>query len=117
MNNMNQNITEVNKRPFLISALCVLSFIGAILVVPMAMSEEAKKIRVWYPHLLIISGVIGLICNIGIWKMKKWAVYGYIILTSVVQIIFISTGLWTVPSLIVPGLYILMIILYFKRMN
>lgn len=105
------------KRPPLITFLCVFSFVGAILSLPVIISTFSQQAGSWYPYFFAISSVIGLSCMIGFWKMQKWALYTYVALTIVNQLVLINTGAWSVMSLIIPNLVILIGIKYKNLMK
>jgi hypothetical protein len=61
------------KRPGIITAICVIGFIGALAAVPFIFSDLAKQIGAWYPPYLAFSAIVGLGCMIGLWMMKNGA--------------------------------------------
>jgi hypothetical protein len=100
------NDTQVTQRPVIITVICILGFIGAALSIPLIFSSAASNIGGWYPPFLGLSAVGGLICMIGLWKMKKWAVFLYTALVVVVQIVLFAMHVWTPFSLLVPAIII-----------
>ena len=111
------NDTQTNQRPVAITIICILGFIGAALSVPLIFSTAAANIGGWYPPLLGISAVIGLICMIGLWKMKKWAVFLYTALCVVIQVILFTMHLWTPFSLLFPAIIIAISFAYLSKMS
>ena len=105
------------KRPIIVTIICIISFIGALQVIPLAISERAQQIGIWYPPYLLLTGLIGLICMIGLWKMKKWAGYLYIIVVIVNQIFALSIGLWNVMTLLFPGIVAIILLFQLKKMD
>jgi hypothetical protein len=112
-----QAIEPEYKRPVVITIICVISAIGAILVVPLIFSETARSIGPWYPPLLAGSAVIGLACTVGLWMMRKWAVYAYTAFAAINQVIMIMTGIWTPLALVIPGIVIVIMFIYLSRMR
>jgi hypothetical protein len=96
------NDTPGTQRPVAITVICILGFIGAALSIPLIFSSAASSVGGWYPPLLGLSAVVGLICMIGLWKMKKWAVFLYAAMVVVIQIVLFSMHLWTPFSLLFP---------------
>jgi hypothetical protein len=105
------------RRPPVISILCILGFIGVAFLVPKVFSTVARDIGAWYPPYIALVGVIGLICNIGFWKMKKWGFYGYVAFVVLNQVVMLSTGTWLPTALIVPIIVIAIVAFYFKQMT
>ena len=94
--------TQTAARPVAITVICILGFIGVALTLPLLFSATAAGIGSWYPPFLGLSTAVGLVCMIGLWKMKKWAVFLYTALVAVCQVVLLSMGLWSVFSFLVP---------------
>ncbi|MDK9707026.1 MAG: hypothetical protein OEL83_08245 [Desulforhopalus sp.] len=114
MTDIAQNLEE---RPAVITILCILGFIGVAFLVPKVFSTVAREIGFWYPPYLAIVGVVGLICNIGFWKMKKWGFYSYVLFVALNQIVMLSTGTWLPTALIVPVVVIIILAFYLRKMT
>jgi hypothetical protein len=112
-----QAVGSARKRPVAITVICVISFIGAAVAVPMIFSDTARSIAPWYPALRGFSAVIGLVCTIGLWMMRKWAVYTYTAFAAVNQVILLATGLWNPLALIIPAIVIVVMFIYVSKMQ
>ena len=95
-----------NSRPVIITVLCVVMVVGAVISIPIIFSQIARNIGAWYPPLVAFSVVVGLVCMIGIWKMRKWGVYAYTAFFVVNQVVLLATGLWSISALAIPGIFI-----------
>src|SRR5215471_21207352 len=95
-----------NSRPAIITTLCVVMFVGVVFIVAIIFSQSVRDIGAWYPPLLAFSAVVGFVCMIGLWKMRKWAVYGYTAFYVVNQVVLLATGLWSISALVIPGIFI-----------
>ncbi len=95
-----------SKRPLSITVICVIGFIGAALAIPVIFSGTAKNIGNWYPPLLAFSAIVGAVCFVGLWKMKKWTAYSYAAFTGLNQIIMLVMGIWNIFALLIPGIVI-----------
>jgi len=109
--------TQTSQRPVAITVICILGFIGAALSIPVVFSNTAASIAPWYPAVLGLSAAVGLVCMIGLWKMKKWGVFLYTAMAFVIQIVLFSTHLWTPVSLIFPAIIIAIGFAYLSRMS
>jgi hypothetical protein len=105
------------KRPTAITVICVIGFIGAVLAIRMIFSDNAGQIGSWYPPYLALSCVLGLICMIGLWKMKKWAAYTYTGFVALNQVVLLVMGVWNIMALIIPGIIIGIAIAYINKMD
>jgi uncharacterized membrane protein (DUF2068 family) len=104
-------------RPVAITIICVIGSIGALIILPLIFSSAVASIAPWYPVVLAASAVIGLACMVGLWQMRRWAVYVYTAMFAVVQLLFMATGLWTPRSLIIPAAVIVIMFIYLPRMR
>ena len=111
------NDTQTAQRPTAITVICILGFIGAALSIPLIFSSTAAGIGSWYPPYLGFSAVVGLICMIGLWKMKKWAVFAYTALVVINQVVLFSMGVWNPFALLLPAIVIAIAFAYLSRMS
>ncbi|WP_035091036.1 hypothetical protein [Aquimarina macrocephali] len=105
------------KRPTAITVICVLGFIGAAFTIPMIFSDIAGQVGSWYPPYLGLSAVIGLVCMLGLWKMKKWAAYMYTGFVALNQIVLLAMGVWNIMALIIPGIVIGIALAHINKMD
>ncbi len=114
---------QVGLRPLAITVICVIALVGAVFTVIggiYLLSAGADSLVVlpsWYWVFLAASSVIGLISFVGLWLMKKWGLYLYTAGAAIAQIVLITTGLWTIVSLIMPLIVIIVGFLYVSRMT
>jgi hypothetical protein len=104
-------------RPVAITIICVVCCIGALFALWLVFSSAAEHVAPWYPVALAASAVIGLACVVGLWQMRRWAVYVYIAMFVVVQLLLMATQLWTLRSLILPAAVIAIMFIYLPRMR
>lgn len=118
--NIDQQIAkhpEIKERPAAITIVCILGFIGAAFTIPLFFLKITREVGSWYPPYLGLSSVIGLICLIGLWKMKKWAAYAYAALAGVNQIVLLTTRTWNIMALIIPAIIAGIALANLKRMD
>ena len=115
--NMSDTPPALHQRPPVITIICILGFLGVLFVVPRVFSSAARDVGTWYPPYLAFIGIVGLICNIGFWQMKKWGFYGYVAFVALNQFIMLTTGTWLPVALIAPVSIIAILAFYFKRMT
>jgi len=100
-------IHKTNKRPIIITILCITMFVLAPYAFITAFTDAAAQVvEWWYPPYSVFCSIIVLICMIGLWKMKKWSVIAYTIFTGITQVVVIVMGVWGIVGLIVPGIVI-----------
>jgi hypothetical protein len=99
--------TTVNtSRPTAITVICVIGFIGGLFTIPLIFTDIARHIGAWYPPYLGFSAVVGFVCMIGLWKMRRWAVFAYTGFCALNQIVMIAMGVWSIFALLIPGIVI-----------
>jgi len=108
---------EKMKRPTAITIICILSFSGAVFIIPTIFSDIVKQVGSWYPPYLGFSAVVGLVCMIGLWQMKKWAAYTYTGFVVLNQIVLLSMGVWNFMALIIPAIVIVIVLTYINIMD
>ena len=106
-----------DKRPGIITAICVIGFIGVLATVPLVFSDMSKQIGTWYPPYLAFSAVVGLVCMIGLWMMKKWSIVTYTIFFAMNQAVLLAFGVWSIFALIIPGIVIAVAFSKYKLME
>ncbi|MGB3588376.1 MAG: hypothetical protein WBA23_17635 [Tunicatimonas sp.] len=99
------------ERPIAVTVICILGFVGAGLSVPMAFSDVAKQIGSWFPPYSSSIAAMSLICMIGFWFTKRWAIYAYIGLVVLNQIVLIYMDEWHILTLVFQGIIVAVILL------
>jgi len=105
------------KRPIAITVICILGFIGATFTIPLVFSDIARQIGSWYPPYLGFSAILGFICMVGLWQMKKWAAYTYTAFVALNQIILLVMGVWNIMALIIPAIVVAIALTHLKKMD
>ncbi|MCJ7546724.1 MAG: hypothetical protein MUP30_07870 [Deltaproteobacteria bacterium] len=109
--------TEKAKRPTAITVICVISFLGTLITIPIIFSSIARQIGAWYPPYLAFSVVVGLVCMVGLWMMKKWAAYAYTGFVGINQVVLLAMGVWNIKALLIPGIVIFFALKHVAKMS
>jgi hypothetical protein len=43
---------------------------------------------------------------VGLWQMRKWAIFVYTALVALNQVVLFATGLWNILALLIPAIVI-----------
>jgi hypothetical protein len=105
------------ERPTIITVICVLSFIGAALTIPVLFMGGALALPSWYMPYVALSAVVGLVLTIGLWKMKKWGALGYAGFAALNQVVLLASGMWSITSLIIPGIVVAITLSNLNKMD
>ena len=93
---------QTRERPALITVICLLAFLGIIGTLRnVFFSPWAKAAGTWFSIYLFLHVALVLAASIGLWKMKKWSVYLYILIIIEAQVVMILIGAWGILSLVV----------------
>jgi hypothetical protein len=104
--------------PSFIYAVCTLGVLGTLPTLLLWTTEVAYMVGQWYLNFLLISTLLIWLSLVGIWKMKKWAVFAYTIIIIVTHVtLFKYNVLWNYTSLIIPAIVSMTMWFYFKRMT
>ncbi|WP_448520089.1 hypothetical protein [Rhodoflexus sp.] len=94
---MEQNHTI--ERPVIITFICLVGFMSSLFLFyfwySTILRPYAPGYEGWYRPYIFFSAIIGLIMMIGIWHMKKWAVYLYILITAIDIFILVYLRTWS----------------------
>ena len=94
------------KRPSSITLISVLEIVGGFDLLYFILSPGAQNFLqdhgVWETIFFAFSGIILIGCGVGLWLMKKWAVYAFIAYAIITQVYLISVGRWNIFSLLIP---------------
>jgi hypothetical protein len=113
---VNESIEKV-ERPTVITVICLMGFVGALISVALIFSPIAQQAGRWYPAYLGFASVVGLACMIGLWMMKKWAVYAYIGFVALNQVVLLAMGVWNVTALVIPAIVIYYALKHVSKMS
>jgi hypothetical protein len=110
------------KRPIAITVICILGFActllfwGVFLSYINAFFRAFQKIGTWYFPYMIFSTIIGVVCFVGLWHMRKWALYVYTVLGAINLIVLIALHT-SLVTIIVSIIFISIMWLYKNRMK
>ena len=104
-------------RPILITAACVIGFFGAVASLPVIFSDFARGIGAWYAPYLACSVAAATVSVIGLWHMRRWAVYLYAGVAATNQVVMFSMGIWHFPDLLVPAAFAAVALSQFRKMR
>jgi len=108
---------ENAERPTSITVICVIGFIGALIAVPLIFSPIAQHIGVWYPPYLALSCIVGFMCMVGMWMMKKWGAYTYTGFFVLNQIVLLAMGVWNIFALMIPAIVVFFALQSISKMS
>ncbi|MBN1343789.1 MAG: hypothetical protein JXQ73_13990 [Phycisphaerae bacterium] len=106
-----------SERPASITVISVLGIIGALAAIVTAFLPIARQIGSWYPSYLGLAAVVGLVCMVGLWMMKKWAAYTYAALVVFNQAVLLAMGAWSIWSLLLPAIVIFFALKHVSKMT
>ena len=92
---------QTKERPALITIICLLAFFGVVGTVRnVFFSPWVKSVGTWLQFYFFLHGIFVLAASMGLWRMKKWGVYLFILTIIEVQVVMILIGVWGIVSLV-----------------
>ena len=115
--------TPTVKRPVIITIICILGFLGALMMLLTLLNPSARTQMIQETGVIIIPFLMSIFIFwvaglIGYWKMKRWGLYLYTVM-AIISIgggflLNLKTGLF---SYIMPIIVIGIGLIYFDRMT
>ena len=94
--------TSKPKRPSLITLISVLAIYAGILAFYFVFSSGSQNLGLGNTVFYILGGTVFLVCGVGFWLMKKWAVYIYAVFAIINQFVLFLIGRWNIMALLIP---------------
>ena len=105
-------------RPFVLTFVCILGTVGAIANLGRFFFGPPSVFGPWLLLTLAVSAVITIVSMVGVWFMRRWAVYTYIGLCIVGQVAWqVIVGIVIWKAVFLRCVVIALFLVYFKRMK
>lgn len=116
---------EINKRPILITVICILGFIGVPLSIIAALTgmsavslvPNIAPMPLWYSVFAIILALLYLIATIYIWKMRKIGLIAYTVLAIIDYAVGFASGFADIAGLILAVVVMGLLYTQFSKMK
>lgn len=103
------------KRPFAVTIICLIGFLELLISI---IYNQIFIIEDYYTTSYIsFILLLTMVCIIGLWKMKKWALFIYIGMFLVNQFILIYLNHWTLNSILLHSSFIGIALYYLNKMD
>lgn len=103
-----ENVPNKTKRPSSITLICVLGLIVTLeifwAVLYPSISSTLQRLGLGFTLYLAFSAVTLLACMIGLWFMKKWAIYIYTGFVFISQVALFAMRRWNLGALLLPAI-------------
>jgi len=100
------NKTTKSKRPSSITLISVLAVYGGVLLFWFIFQAGVRSFGIGNTIFYGFGGIMFIVCGIGFWLMKKWAVNLYAVFAVINQIVLYLTGKWTIMTLVIPAIIV-----------
>ena len=107
----------IEKRPKLLTIVCVCGFFWIVFSFPSVFSPSVKKLGDWYPAMFGLIVAITFISYIGLWHLKRWGVSLFLIAFFIKQSLLLLINDLSYPGLVISILFIFVIVFYYKQMD
>ena len=109
---------QTRERPALITIICLLAFLGIIGALRnVFFAQWAKSIGAGFKFYFLLHVALVLAASIGLWKMKKWGVYLYILIIVEAQVVMLFIAAWGIISLCLFSALLAVLLYYLPETN
>jgi hypothetical protein len=105
------------EKPLVITAICVIGIINAIQMINLVLSPMSKQVGAIYPLYFALSVTLSLACIVGLWLLKRWAVFVYGSVLICNQIVLLLMGYWSLSAAIIPAVIIVLMFKHLSKMS
>ena len=88
------------KRPIIISVLCIFGFLYVFFTPLMFLVPVPIQSGKWWHPFVGCTAILTLICTIGLWRMRKWGLFGYVITLILFQYVSFELSQWDMWTLL-----------------
>jgi hypothetical protein len=81
-------------RPTAIAVICVVGIIGALFPIPLIFTNWAGSVGVPFQLFLALRSIVPIVCMVGLWQMRRWALITYTAFVVLVQVGLLAFGMW-----------------------
>ena len=104
-------------RPVIVTILCILGLVAAAANLPTIFSDAARSVGHWFPPFLTLSVIVTVVCMIGLWKMRRWAVLVYTGFALLSLVLGLTVGSWNLTAQLVRVAVIVIMFSQFGKMR
>jgi hypothetical protein len=113
-----QQPIERSRRPIILTLICIFATVGAIANLARVAFGPPSKLGEWFLPSLAVSALVVIAAMIGVWQMRRWAVYAYIGICVLGQIeLIVMLGHFNVTALLLRCVVVVILIAHFKKMR
>ncbi len=105
------------RRPALITLVCLVGALSVLLSAVTAFSGIERFAGRSYPLYLLVSTAVQAVSLFGMWKLRRWGVYLYTVLTVGCQAYLFVIGGWALLTVIAPLIVLGIGYSYLRRMT
>jgi len=103
------------KRPFAVTIICLIGFLELLISI---IYNQIFIVKDYYSTSYVsFILLLTMVCIIGLWNMKKLALYIYTGMFLINQFIMIYLGHWTLNSIVLPSFFIGIALFYLNKMD
>jgi hypothetical protein len=105
------------KRPIAITLISIFMGIGFAVAIFFLISGKLHDFGTAYKILFVSSTLVGFICMIGLWNMRRWAVILYAAFFIINLVVLFYLEKWSAQSALIPLCIIGITFSYYPRMR
>lgn len=110
-------VAEKSKRPSSITLISVFGIYTGFLSFYFIFRDGVEKLGLGNTLFFALGGIAFLVCGIGFWLMKKWAVYTYAVFAVINQIVLFLIGRWNIVAVLIAVIVVYVGYKYLSKMS
>jgi len=88
----------IPQRPWILTLLCVLGFLGCFLKMYYVFSSEIRSVSTWYPSFVSLSTLLLMAALFGLMQMRRWGFFLYLLFFVLHQVVQVAVKKWDIAS-------------------
>jgi hypothetical protein len=111
------DVASKPKRPFSVTLISVLAIYSGILAFYFVFSSGNQDPGLGNTTFDFLGGAVFLVCGVGFWLLKKWAVYTFAVFAAIDQVALLVMGRWNIFSLLLLAMIVYVGYIHLPRMS
>lgn len=108
---------EKVKRPVLITIVCVLEALSALVIAYYLVTSRPDLAGRWYMLSFLFLMAVRMVFVAGMWYMKRIAAVAFLLISVVSQLQIVFYGSWRIYQAILPALFALAVLTQIRKMR
>jgi O-antigen ligase len=98
------------RRSISLTLACALAFLAALQALAFSFGPDYRNLGTslgapWLPRFIFASSAVAMFFLVALWwRMRRWALWGFLLVAAAQSITFLQLGQWRLTMLVLPAL-------------